>query len=180
MRPKAIAEAFVAEWGELWRPEAGGEMDQALARSLREMAAQGAPTPLTAEQVREAVDTMPARRSPGLDHWTVQQLKGLPAEAWVSLALILNRVEAEGRWPAALRGAKVVFLSKGEGMQVIKQRPIGILPLLYRVWAKARLRQAVRERWVEPQEFEHGGTAGRSASEAAWEAALEAELAGGR
>ena len=63
-------------------------------------------------------------------------------------------------------------------MQVIKQRPIGILPFVHRIWAKARLRQAVRERWVDPEDFEHGGTAGRLAAEAAWEAALEAELAG--
>ena len=158
VQPRAVVQAFVAEWGgELWRPMDEGDMDEVLGQTLRGMAAQGAPAPLTAEQIKEAVDTMPARRSPGLDHWTVQQLKGLPAEAWVSLALILNQVEREGRWPAALRGAKIVFLSKGEGMQVIKQRPIGILPLLYRVWAKARLRQAVREHWVEPQEFEHGG-----------------------
>ena len=85
-------------------------MDQVLGETLRGMAAQGAPAPITADQIKEAVDTMPARRSPGLDHWTVQQLKGLPAEAWVSLALILNQVEAQGRWPAALRGGGTISL----------------------------------------------------------------------
>ena len=53
VQPKAVAQAFVAEWGELWKPLEEGDMDEVLAQTLRGMAAQGAPAPLTAEQIKE-------------------------------------------------------------------------------------------------------------------------------
>ena len=78
------------------------------------------------------------------------------------MAQILNKVEEVGEWPAALAGARFVFLSKGEGNAVLGQRPIGILPMLYRLWARVRLREAEDSGCAHPADFEHGGAKGRS------------------
>ena len=69
-----------------------------------------------------------------------------------------------------MAGAKIVFLSKGEGNAVLGQRPIAILPMLYRLWARIRLREAEDMGCAHPADFEHGGVRGRSAMEAAFEA----------
>ena len=58
------------------------------------------------------------------------ELKRLSPEAKRSLAMILNRAEEEGGLPAGLSGAKLVFIPKGKGKQVMSQRPIGILPMM--------------------------------------------------
>ena len=121
---------------------------------------------------------MPGRKASGIDAWTLAQLRLLPAAALESLADILTAVEAVGTWPAAWAGARMVFIPKGEGNAVISQRPIGILPMIYRLWARVRLGHGLLERWVTHSDFEHGRVKGRSAMEAAWDSALEAELAG--
>ena len=38
-----------------------------------------------------------------------------------------------------MRGAIVVMLPKGEGGEPLGQRPIGLLPGVYRLWAKVRV-----------------------------------------
>ena len=53
-----------------------------------------------------------------------------PAPAWDSLAHIFNEVEKRGEWPAALAGAKIVFLSKGQGNLVAAQWPMDSMPML--------------------------------------------------
>ena len=130
--------------------------------------------------MREAVRRLTRRKAQGIDHWSVEQLQRLPEEAWDSMAAILNRIEEVGEWPKALAGAKIVFLSKGEGNAVMGQRPIGILPMVYRLWARVRLHEAEEEGCAHPADFEHGGVKGRSAMEAVFDSALEAELHGGQ
>ena len=71
-------------------------MDVELRDLLRGFAREQGVPALTAVQVAKAVATMPARRAAGLDHWTVQQLRGQPGEAWDSMPLILNAIEERG------------------------------------------------------------------------------------
>ncbi len=68
---------------------------------------------------------------------------GLLAEInWNRLASLVQLCEEEGRWPELLRIAHVMLLSKG-GMPVdkLQARPITVLPLIYRAWAKIRAKQ---------------------------------------
>ena len=51
-------------------------------------------------------------------------------------------------------------------------------PMVYRLWARVRLREAEEEGCGDPADFEHGGVKGRSAMEAVFDSALEAELQG--
>ncbi len=64
------------------------------------------------------------------------------------LAQFAHLCEEQGRWPQRLLIAHVVLLSK-EGMPVekLRSRPIALLPLLYRAWARVRARQL--RTWLE-------------------------------
>ena len=52
----------------------------------------------------------------------------------------------------------------GEGNVVLGQRPIGILPMLYRLWARVRLREAEDLGLAHPSDYEHGGVRGAAQS----------------
>ena len=73
------------------------------------------PPHIKGEDLQEAVRHLTRRKARGVDHWSVERLQRLPPEAWAFMAHSLNRIEAQGEWPEALAGAKLVFLSKGEG-----------------------------------------------------------------
>eukprot|EP00969_Alexandrium_andersonii_P067995 2999433-Alexandrium_andersonii.AAC.1 len=49
-----------------------------------------------------------------------------------------QKVEAEGAFPMWLRCILVHLVPRGKGPQPLDQRPIGVLPKLYWVWAGAR------------------------------------------
>ena len=70
-----------------------------------------------------------------------------------------------------------MFIPKGEGSAVIAQRPFGILPMVYRLWVRVRLRRGLQDEWITQCDFNHGGVKGRSAMDAAWGSAIEAEMA---
>ena len=55
----------------------------------------------------------------------------------------------------------------------------GILPMVYRVWARVRLAYVRARGEVVNEGWEYGGVKGKSALDAAWDAALEAEMAEG-
>ena len=57
------------------------------------------------------------------------------------LADLLMAVEKLGRWPVGLRAADVVLLPKPGGSldEPLQRRPITLLPVIYRLWARLRL-----------------------------------------
>eukprot|EP00969_Alexandrium_andersonii_P118729 5250072-Alexandrium_andersonii.AAC.1 len=65
--------------------------------------------------------------------------------------------EACGAFPEALFPSLVALLGRNKGPEPNQQRPIAILPRVYRVWAK--LRRVVVNSW----------RAGRRAAGASWE-----------
>ena len=73
---------------------------------------------------------------------------GLAGRSCDRLASLAQLCEEDGRWPEQLRIAYVTLLSKG-GMPVDKlhSRPITVMPLVYRAWAKARAKQL--RTWLE-------------------------------
>ena len=170
VQPLQVADAFAKEWGQLWKPppdpaRGRGTHDEERSKLLATLEGLTRSNthplpPIGGEHLQEAVRHLTRRKARGVDHWSVEQLQTLPAEAWTSMAIILNRIEEEGVWPHALAGAKIVFLSKGEGNAVMGQRPIGILPMIYRLWARVRLREAEDLGLAHPSDYEHGGGEG--------------------
>ena len=68
-----------------------------------------------------------------LDGWGWRELKVLPVSWYDELARILSKVEDTGLWPD---GPK----TDGDAA-TLGQRPLSVLPIVYRVWASARMGQ---------------------------------------
>ena len=70
-----------------------------------------------------------------------RDLKAFP-EAWFDwLAVVLSRVELDGVWPEGLLDAYVTMIPETDGdATTLGQRPLCVLPVVYRIWASVRLR----------------------------------------
>ena len=68
---------------------------------------------------------------------------------WFSgLAILLELVESTGTWPQGLLDAYIAMIPKADGDSTpLGQRPLSVLPVVYRLWASLRLGH-LRE-WVE-------------------------------
>ena len=91
-------------------------------------------------------------------------------------------VEVDGVWPEGLLDAYIAMIPKVDGDATpFGQRPLCVLPVVYRVWASSRMIQLEPwfKSWVPHSVFSAGG--GRSSVEAWFSTALDLEecLAGG-
>ena len=58
------------------------------------------------------------------------------------LARFLTRVEDYGTWPDGLLDAYIAMVPKTDGDSTpLGQRPLGVLPIVFRVWASAIMGQ---------------------------------------
>ena len=97
----------------------------------------------TGEQLRAALMRMRSTSAPGCDGWRVDELKRLPVQLLDRLADLLDVVEENGVWPAALCEGIVSLITKGEGTSPLKLRPIGVMSVIYRLWASTRASQVL-------------------------------------
>ena len=115
-------------------------------------------------------------RSLRLVVWMVGELKALPPPWFDGLARILTKVEDIGVWPDGLLDAYIAMIPKTDGNATpLGQRPLTVLPVVYRVWASARMNQldAWFKSWVPDSVFSAGG--GRGSVEAWYTSALDIE-----
>ena len=69
-------------------------------------------------------------------------MKVLPVSWYDGLARILSKVEDVGVWPNGLLDAYIAMIPKTDGnVTPLGQRPLTVLPVVYRVWASARMGQ---------------------------------------
>ena len=69
-------------------------------------------------------------------------MKVLPVSWYDELARILTKVEDLGIWPDGLLDAYIAMIPKADGDATpLSQRPLSVLPIVYRVWASARMGQ---------------------------------------
>ena len=82
-----------------------------------------------------------------------------------------------GYWPEALTHAAVTLIPKGEGCEPLNQRPLPILPIIYRVWAAARCSQCNvwQEDWIT--DGQHGARVKHGTTDALLPITAEMELA---
>ena len=132
---------------------------------------------LTGDLLWDVVRHIPRAKAQGLDAWSPDGFKALPRAAFDDLAEVLTQVEAEGRWPEGLTGAIVALLPETDDHGPLAQRPISLLPMVYRLWAAAR--GAILKEWFarEGHASAWGQGKGKGADTAAWMAAAQAELA---
>ena len=97
----------------------------------------------------------------------------LPASWFDGLARILSKVEETGIWPEGLLDAYIGMIPKTDGDAIpLGQRPLSVLPIVYRICASARMGQLFQS-WVPDSVFSAGG--GRSSVEAWYATALDIE-----
>ena len=137
--------------------------------------------PLTGDMLAGVVRRKSATAG-SLDGWGWRELKALPDPWFDGLARILALVEEEGVWPDGLLDAYIAMIPKTDGDATpLGQRPLCVLPVVYRIWASARMIQLEPwfRSWVPESVFSAGG--GRSSVDAWFTTALDIEeyLAGG-
>ena len=171
--PAAQLRFFEGPWRAIWQRQAAPPLGEEWLQELDGLPAFPERVPWTAELVGWLLRQMPKRKKPGLDHWTVGELRLLPNELHGWIADLFEEVEESGRWPQDLAEAEGLLLPKpgGEGGP-LDRRPIWLLSTLYRLWAAGRARLFARWRlsWA-------GEDVQRGAEELAWDLALELEAA---
>ena len=99
-----------------------------------------------------------------LDGWGWRELKVLPVSWFDGLARILTKVEDVGVRPDGLLDAYIAMIPKTDGDATpLGQRPLCVLPIVYRVWASARMGQLDDwfKSWVPDSVFSAGGVVGQ-------------------
>ena len=144
------AELALAEpcWKRLWAAtDVPLPAEQALRECVRALPPFPPILPLTDAAVAAGIWALPLGRAPGPDDWSAEDLRLWPEVLVRGLAALFRLVERCGRWPAALAAADVVLLPKAGSSpdEPLQRRPITLLPIPYRLWA--RLRLPVVESW---------------------------------
>ncbi|CAK0862848.1 unnamed protein product [Prorocentrum cordatum] len=171
--PAARLRHFEGPWRALWQRQSAPPLGEEWLQALDGLPAFPERAPWTAETVSSLLRRMPRRKKPGLDGWTVKELRLLPPELHGWIAELFEEIEACGSWPSELVEPEGLLLPKpGGGADPMDRRPIWLLPILYRLWAAGRARLFARRRlrWA-------GEEVQRGAEELAWELALELEAA---
>ena len=95
-----------------------------------------------------ALKRVSAGTSKGADRWRVEELQAWPPPARQELTQFFLEVERAGVWEDSQLWSWIQLIPKfEEGVSCAlptKQRPINLLPMLYRVWAFARCRQIIQ------------------------------------
>ena len=105
-----------------------------------------------------------------------RELKVLPVAWFDGLAKILTKVEDLGVWLDGLLDAYIAMIPKVDGDATpLGQRPLSVLPVIYRIWASARMLQLEPwfRSWVPFCVFSAG--CGRSSIQAWFTTALDIE-----
>ena len=97
---------------------------------------------MTGRGLKRILMRMSAKKARGLDHWGPEELRALPVEMLGALACVMNKMECEGRWPEALRQVVVALNPKPKATHEGQLRPIGLLPMVYRLWMAFRRPEA--------------------------------------
>ncbi len=130
---------------------------------------------ITVLQLRQAAASIKAHTAIGADCIHPRWLSWLSDECLTALIGLFELIERWGRIPNALRLVLLAFLPKPEG----GLRPIGILPTVIRIWAKARSRQALAWEEANRRSF-FWGVKGKSSVACVWDQSLYAEAARAR
>ena len=93
--------------------------------------------PWTLDRIKRVLSQLREGSAPGLRGFPISLWKSLPDIFLTRLADLLNLVEKEGSWPDELLHAYVAMIPKASGgSRPQDQRPITVLDVAYRVWAK--------------------------------------------
>ena len=91
----------------------------------------------TGERVRHILHRMRESAAPGMLGIPIAVWRSLPDDWMAAVARLLTLVETAGSWPQEWLHAYVTMIPKASGgTRPCDQRPITVLDIIYRVWAK--------------------------------------------
>ena len=94
---------------------------------------------LTGQMLADVVQRKGATAG-SLDGWEWMEFKVLPVSWYDELARILTKVEKIGVWPDGFLDVYIAMIPKTDGDATpLGQRPLSVLPIVYRIWASARV-----------------------------------------
>ena len=131
-----------------------------------------APPALVLEEFRGACRSFPVGTGLGWDAMHPRALLRLPEKLLEAFVTLITWCERLGRWPQFSQLVVVVLLPKPDG----GFRPIGLLPMLARIWSRARRGVALKWERMQDRPYLFAGPA-RGATVAAWKQAARAEHA---
>jgi exonuclease III len=143
LSPEAVDREFQSFWvDEVWRKSEGEDGDALWRVFLSSEFGSCIPSatwPIekwTPERVQSALKAMREGAAPGLRGIPIAVWKSMPLAVKVAMADLLNRVEGGAGWPESVLEAYVAMIPKEGGTTNRDARPITVLDVLYRVWAK--------------------------------------------
>ena len=137
--PEEVLALVLHEWAGLWQPvQSAAEPEAYIGKWWPSCAPVWDLPPISGLALQEACKATAPHSAAGLDGWSVEALRHLPLPEWDALACILRAIEEGAPWPSGLNQTLVTLLPKGLGSGPLDQRPIVLLPLVYRLWAKVR------------------------------------------
>ena len=121
------------QWYDLWSHPDG--VDPNLMSSLKSLALEQAShlKPIDLGSAVSFFRRVPSK-APGLDGWTCEILLNLSVEAVQAILDFFHHCERQAAWPDQMVFALIALLPKSEK----RERPIALLHILYRSWAKLR------------------------------------------
>ena len=121
------------QWYDLWSHPEGVDPD--LLSSLKSLALEQARQlkPIDLKSAVSFFRKIPSK-APGLDGWTCEMLLNLSVEAVQAILDFFHYCERQAAWPDQMVFALIALLPKSEK----RERPIALLHILYRSWAKLR------------------------------------------
>ncbi len=130
------------------------------------------PAAFVLPSLRRALASFPSGTGLGWDALHPRALLRLPDSLLSAMLRLLMACERIGKWPRAVALVVIALLPKPDG----GRRPIGLFPLLPRIWM--RLRRDVARHWerLHDRPYLYAGV-GKGANVAAWKQAARAELA---
>eukprot|EP00972_Heterocapsa_arctica_P068721 10154672-Heterocapsa_arctica.AAC.1 len=132
---------------------------------------------LTGRKLQAVALGIRPNKGAGLDGWTIPELRAIRPDHWDELAAILRRCEYLCFWPEGVAGSIICMLPKEAGDAPTAQRPIGLLPMVYRIWAAARNDEVRKWARSKGQDDAWGGKPGAGAMDAAFSLGVEGEAA---
>jgi len=118
-------------------------------------------------QLEEIFQFMPSG-NPGLDGQSVDWLSGLHHDSLCALLALLDLADG-GHFPSYWKHARVTLIPKGEDSAPDDRRPLTVLAVTYRLWAKRH--SASLNKWLEAAKPKglSGAVAGVSCPDILWE-----------
>ena len=148
LRPLEVAEELHDFWDTYWTRDPQDEPPDAAAwEPFKQYLSQAADLPTidtkgaTLEEWIEVQKATKPTAARGADAWTGPEIRMLPRAAVVDLKAIMDQMES---WPEDIMVARTIPLPKKEAPTVKDVRPITILPMVYRWWARVVTKHMLR------------------------------------